>query len=150
MIELLLHTAVIWFIIGFILFILEFIVPGLILFFFAVGAWTVAFLAVFVDIPLTAQLLIFVLTSVLTIFILRKWLRKRLYGNQPSTQILEDEFLGKFGIAETPISPGYDGKLDFKGTSWQATSADIIAAGESVEIIGNESILLIVKSTKTI
>ena len=150
MIDLLLHTAVVWFIIGFILFILEFVVPGLILFFFAVGAWTVAFLSVFVVLPLTAQLLIFVVTSVLTIFVLRKWLQKRLYGNQPSTQILEDEFLGKFGIAETPISPGYDGKVDFKGTSWQATSTDIIASGENVEIIGNESILLIVKSTKII
>ena len=150
MIELLLHTAVIWFVIGFILFILEFIVPGLILFFFAVGAWTVAFLSVFVEMPLTAQLLIFVVTSVLTIFVLRKWLQKRLYGNQVSTQILEDEFLGKIGLAETPISPGIDGKIDFKGTSWQAKSADIIAAGESVEIIGNESIVLIVKSIKTL
>lgn len=148
--DILFHTAVIWFIIGFILFILEFMVPGLILFFFAVGAWTVAFLSVFVVLPLTAQLLIFVVTSVLTIFILRKWLRKRLYGDQISTQILEDEFLGKIGVAETPITPGNNGKIDFKGTSWQATSADIIAAGENVEIIGNESILLIVKSTKAI
>ncbi|MEO6683868.1 MAG: NfeD family protein [Ginsengibacter sp.] len=146
--DILLHTAVIWFIIGFILFILEFIVPGLILFFFAVGAWTVAFLSVFGDIPLTGQLLIFIITSVLTILVLRKWLKKKLYGDQFSRQILEDEFLGKFGIAETSISPGNNGKVDFKGTSWQASSADIISAGEKVEIIGNESILLIVKSTK--
>lgn len=148
--DILLHTAVIWFIIGFILFILEFVVPGLILFFFAVGAWTVSILSIFVDIPLTGQLLIFVITSILSIFILRKWLKKKLYGDQSSRQLLEDEFLGKFGIAETPITPGNNGKIDFKGTSWQATSADVIAAGESVEIIGNDSILLIVKSTKTI
>ena len=148
--EILLHTAVIWFIIGFILFILEFVVPGLILFFFAVGAWTVAILSVFVDIPLTGQLLIFVITSVATIFILRKWLKKRLYGDQTSRTVLEDEFLGKFGIAETPITPGNNGKIDFKGTSWQASSTDFISTGESVEIIGNDSILLIVKSTKTI
>ncbi|MEO7314947.1 MAG: NfeD family protein [Ginsengibacter sp.] len=146
--DILLHTAVIWFIIGFILFILEFVVPGLILFFFAVGAWTVAILSIFVVIPLTGQLLIFVITSVLTIFILRKWLQKRLYGDQTSRQVLEDEFLGKFGIAETPITPGNNGKIDFKGTSWQAASADIISTGENVEIIGNDSILLIVKSTK--
>ena len=105
--DILLHTAVIWFIIGFILFILEFVVPGLILFFFAVGAWTVAILSIFVVIPLTGQLLIFVITSVLTIFILRKWLQKRLYGDQTST-------------------------------------------GENVEITGNDSILLIVKSTKSL
>ena len=58
-------------------------------------------------------------------------------------------FLGKIGIAETFIGPGQNGKVDFKGTSWDATSDDIIDKGEQVTIIGNDSILLIVKSTKS-
>lgn len=148
--DILLHAAVIWFIIGFILFILEFVVPGLILFFFAVGAWTVSILSIFINISLNGQLAIFLVVSVLTIFILRSWLQRRLYGGPISNQVLEDEFMGKIGIAETAISPGVNGKIDFRGTSWQASSQDIIAAGENVEIIGNESILLIVKSIKTI
>jgi membrane-bound ClpP family serine protease len=48
------------------------------------------------------------------------------------------------------IAPGSDGKVNFKGTSWNARSAEIIEEGENVIITGNESILLIVKSTKNL
>jgi membrane protein implicated in regulation of membrane protease activity len=40
--------------------------------------------------------------------------------------------------------------VDFKGTSWDARSADDIEKGEDVIIVGNDSILLIVKSAKTL
>ena len=146
--DIFMQAAVIWFIIGFILFVLEFVMPGLILFFFAVGAWIVAILTLFIDLSINAQLIIFVIGSVLSILLLRKWVKKILYGNKLSTELLEDEFLGKTARAETAISPGENGKVDFKGTSWQAASQDFIEKGENVIIIGNESILLIVKSTK--
>lgn len=143
-----LSAAVIWFIIGFVLFVLEFVVPGLILFFFALGAWIVAILTLFLDIPINAQLVIFVICSVLSILLLRKWLSKILWKKKHSTELLEDEFLGKTARAETTIAPGENGKVEFKGTSWQAASEDVIEKGENVIIIGNDSILLIVKSTK--
>lgn len=146
--EFFLNAAVIWFLIGFVLFILEFIVPGLILFFFAVGAWIVAVLLLFTDISINIQLIIFVFSSVLTIFLLRDWMKRLLYGNKPSTELLEDEFLGKIAIAKSVIAPGKNGDVYFKGTNWQATSVDVIEPGENVVIIGNDSILLIVKSTK--
>ena len=148
--EIFLQAAVIWFIIGFIFFLLEFVIPGLILFFFAVGAWIVALLSLFIDLSFNLQLMIFVASSVVTIFLLRKWVKKMLYGNKRSTELLEDEFLGKIARSETAISPGNNGKVNFKGTSWQAASEDFIDAGENVTIVGNESILLIVKSNKSI
>ena len=148
--EIFLQAAVIWFIIGFIFFLLEFVIPGLILFFFAVGAWIVALLSLFIDLSFNLQLMIFVASSVVTIFLLRKWVKKMLYGNKRSTELLEDEFLGKIARSETAISPGNNGKVNFKGTSWQAASDDFIEAGENVTIVGNESILLIVKSNKSI
>jgi membrane protein implicated in regulation of membrane protease activity len=148
--EPLLTAAVIWFIIGFILFILEFVVPGLILFFFELGAWIVALLFLFFDLPINLQLIIFVISSILFILLLRKWLSKILWLRKNSTELLEDEFLGKIAKAETNISPGENGKVEFKGTSWQASSADFIEKGENVIITGNESILLIVKSTKNL
>lgn len=146
--DIFMQAAVIWFIIGFILFVLEFVVPGLILFFFAVGAWIVALLTLFIDLSINAQLIIFVISSILSILLLRKWVKKILYGNKLSTELLEDEFLGKIARAETTIAPGKNGKVDFKGTSWQAASEDFIEPEENVIITGNESILLIVKSTK--
>ncbi len=71
-----------------------------------------------------------------------------MYGKNPSRELLEDEFLGKIARAETAISPGENGKVDFKGTSWPAASEDFIEKGENVIIVGNESILLIVKTTR--
>ncbi|MEO6948387.1 MAG: NfeD family protein [Ginsengibacter sp.] len=146
--DILMHAATAWFIIGFILFVLEFIVPGLILFFFGVGAWVVAVLLLFVDISLNIQLIIFLLSSIITIVLLRGWMKRILYGRNPSTELLEDEFLGRIAIAKSPISPGRNGDVYFKGTNWQASSADYIEPDENVKIIGNDSILLIVQSTK--
>ena len=146
--ELFQNAAVIWIIIGFVLFLLEFVLPGLILFFFAVGAWIVAILCLFIDLTINEQLIIFFFFFFFTILLLRKWLSKILWKRKHSTELLEDEFLGKTAKAETAISPGEIGKVDFKGTSWQAASKDTIEKGENVIIIGNESILLLVKSTK--
>jgi membrane protein implicated in regulation of membrane protease activity len=142
-----LNAAVIWFIIGFVCFLLEFVLPGLILFFFAVGAWVVAVLSLLIDMSVNTQLILFLASSTLTILLFRKWVKKIIWAKKHSTE-LEHEFLGKTGKAETFIGPGQNGKVHFKGTSWDARSEDMIEKGENVTITGNESILLIVKSTK--
>ena len=141
-------AAVIWFILGFILFLLEFAVPGLILFFFAVGAWIIAVISLVTDVSINTQLVIFLGSSLLTLVLFRRWLKKLIWSNKESHELIEDEFLGKTAEAETAISPGQNGKVYFKGTSWDATSEDLIDKGEQVTIIGNDSILLIVKSLK--
>ena len=143
------NAAVIWFVVGFVLFLLEFAIPGLILFFFAVGAWIVAILSLFVDISINTQLIIFLASSLVTILLFRNWVKKMIWSKKLPTQ-LEDEFIGKTGRAETSIAPGRNGKVNFKGTTWDARSDDIIAEGENVTIVGNDSILLIVQSTKSL
>jgi inner membrane protein len=142
------NAAVIWFLVGFVFFLLEFAVPGLILFFFGVGAWIIAILSLFMELSINAQLLIFLGSSVITILLFRNWLKKVIWTKRHSSELIEDEFLGKTGTAETFIGPGQNGKVYFKGTTWDATSDDTIEKGQSVTIIGNESILLIVKSSK--
>ena len=142
------NAEVIWFILGFVFFLLEFALPGLIIFFFAVGAWIVAILLLFFDFSINTQIIIFLVSSILSILLFRRSLKKIMWTKKHSNEILEDEFLGKTGIAETFIGPGQNGKIGFKGTSWDARSEDIIEKGENVIIIGNESILLIVKSSK--
>ncbi len=141
------NEAVIWFVAGVALFLLEFVMPGLILFFFAVGAWVVAILTLFLDISINTELIIFVVTSVLTILLFRKSLHKIMWSKKSSNEI-EDELIGKVVKATTGISPGENGKVELNGTLWDAKSDDTIEKGENVKIIGNESILLIVKSTK--
>lgn len=145
-----LDAPVLWFILGFVFLVLEFLVPGLILFFFAIGAWLVALLSLFFDLSINAQLVIFLASSVLSVLLFRKWVKNLLWTRKNSSELIENEFLGRTGKAETDIRPGQNGKVDFKGTVWDACSEDVIEKGENVTIIGNESILLIVKSTKTL
>jgi membrane protein implicated in regulation of membrane protease activity len=143
------NAPVIWFILGFILFVLEFMLPGLIVFFFGVGAWIVGILLLFFDLSLNSQLVIFLSSSVISILLFRKTLKRIMWSRKNSSEI-EDEFIGKTGIAESFIGPGKNGKVAFKGTVWDARSMDTIEKGETVAIVGNESILLIVKSIKNI
>lgn len=145
-----LNISVLWIIIGFVFFLLEFVIPGFILFFFGIAAWILALLTFFVDISLNLQLIIFLGSAILTVVLFRKWLRKKLGMYSEAPKVLEDEFIGKIGIAETEISPGKNGKVDFKGTSWDANSEDTIAPGQNVTIIETRSILLIVKLNKKI
>jgi len=141
-----LNVSVIWFKVGFALFLLEFLIPGFILFFFGVAAWLVAIITLFTDIALNTQLIIFLITAILSVVLFRKLLKDKLGMNQEGTKVLEDEYIGKIALAETAITPAENGKVEFKGASWDAKSDENIIAGQKVEIIETRSILLIVKS----
>lgn len=145
-----LTAAVLWFIIGFIFFLLEFVIPGFILFFFGLGAWVVALGSLMVDISINVQLVIFLGTSILTVLLFRNWVKNKLGMMKSDRQALPDEIIGKMATAETVISPEHQGKVYFRGVSWQANSDDRIEPGEDVQITGNESIILFVKSIKSL
>lgn len=145
-----LSVPVIWFIIGFIFFLLEFVAPGFILFFFGLGAWIVAVFTLFADISVNVQLFIFLGVSLLTVLLFRNWVKNKLGKKRSPRNVLQDEIIGKTAKAETQILPGQQGKVYFRGTSWSASSADAINKGEEVSIIGHDSIVLIVKSLKSL
>jgi len=140
--------ALIWFGIGFVFFLLEFLIPGFILFFFGIGAWVVAIVSLFLDISLNTQIILFISSSLFTVILFRNWIKRKFGSLGVNSTQLEDEFIGKVGKAETSIVPGLGGKVEFKGTRWDAISEDIISAGENVLITETKSILLIVKSLK--
>lgn len=145
-----LSAAVLWFIIGFIFFLLEFAIPGFILFFFGLGAWVTAIASLMGDISINMQLVIFLGTSILTVLLFRNWVKNKLGMMKSNKQSLPDEIIGKMATAETKIGPGHQGEVSFKGANWQANSEDQIEPGEEVQIIANESIILFVKSIKSL
>ena len=141
-----LTPGVIWFLIGLGLLILELIIPGLIVIFFGVGAWITALCCVLFNPGLNGQLLIFVVTSVLGLLLLRKFLKHKFFGADLSeSDALEDEFIGKTARLETAMQAGVPGKISFKGTRWTAIAESDIEAGSQVEITGKESLTLFVK-----
>ncbi len=145
-----LNNAVIWFGLGLGLFLLEFLLPGFILFFFGVSAWIVAVLTFFFDVSINTQLIVFLISSIVSVLFFRNWVKHRFGMGKTIAGILPDEFVGKVAIAETSIAPGKKGRVEFKGTEWDACSEETISPGDNVIITRIESILLYVKPIKSL
>ena len=144
-----LQPEIIWFLVGLVLLIFEFILPGLIIAFFGVGAWVVALVCLITDIGINTQLIIFIIASVLSLLCLRKWLKGIFLGHTGSKQNLKenlDEFVGQRAVVKEKIVPKAGGKVEFHGTNWLAQADEEIAEGVMVEIISKDNITLKVKS----
>ena len=141
---------VIWFLIGVGLLLLELVVPGLILLFFGVGAWITAAVLLGVDLSFNNQLLIFVFTSVASLLLLRRSIKKRYTdSNMEGFGDSDNGFIGSRAISLTAIGPANDGKVEFNGSQWEACSNENIEPRMAVRIIGIKSIKLIVELIKS-
>jgi membrane protein implicated in regulation of membrane protease activity len=144
-----LKPELIWFLVGLLLLLLEFAAPGLIVFFFGLGACVVAVVCLLTDITLNTQLIIFIVSSFLFLLILRKWLKGVFLGHTTSKQDLTEdleEFLGQRAVVKEKIVPKAGGRVEFHGTNWVAQADQEIPEGTVVEIIGKENITLKVKA----
>ncbi|MCQ2608675.1 MAG: NfeD family protein [Bacteroidales bacterium] len=122
---------------------LELIVPGLIVIFFGCGAvLTGLCLWLFPAMAIELQLIIFAVVSVILLFAFRKMLKKKFFQKATTDKDeLADEYVGKQAVALTEFENGR-GKVEFKGTGWEATSSDEIHKGDLVLIVSHESITL--------
>ena len=135
--------VLIWFLVGLVLMISEFIIPGLIIIFFGIGAWMVALVLLAIDLKFILQILIFILGSFASLFLLRN----KFTVQKDKVVDFKDDFIGKTARVQQGFSKGEFGRVFFKGTSWKAetTSDKPITEGTYVKIIGYNSIVLKVK-----
>jgi membrane protein implicated in regulation of membrane protease activity len=137
------RPELLWFLIGLILFLLELVVPGFIIFFFGVGAWVTALVCLIASPGANLQLIIFGVTSFLSLIALRKLIQKKFfYSKGNNSEAVEDEFTGKEGVAISDFGKSIKGKVEFKGTRWNAESESEIKEGQAVIIIKKESLVL--------
>ncbi|MBN2591836.1 MAG: NfeD family protein [Sedimentisphaerales bacterium] len=147
----LLKPELIWFLVGLGLLIMEFILPGLVIGFFGAGAWVVAiacFISGYVKADISIQLLIFIVSSVLSLVLLRKWAKGIFMGHSEGEQNLNDdlkEFVGERVVVKEKITPKAVGKVEMHGTNWRAAADYEIEVGTVVEVVRKENITLIVK-----
>jgi len=140
------RPELIWFIIGLLLFLLELVLPGFVIFFFGVGAWITALLCLIADPGFNLQAIVFAVTSVISLLLLRKMIQKKFfYSKEELSQEVEDEFTGREAIALTTMEPGKNGKVEFKGTTWKAESTSIVSEGQRVIIKSKENFKLFVE-----
>lgn len=95
---------------------------------------------------ITIQIVLFLSASILSLFLLRKRFSKGIFKeNKNSPETLSDEFIGKTAIALENIEKHQTGKIEFKGAQWNAVAQEAIKKGQAVEIVGKDSITLLVR-----
>jgi len=138
--DILADPAVIWFLVGLGLLLLELVLPGLVILFFGAGAWVTALVCAFTNINLNVQILIFLVASLLGLVLLRKYLKKRFFGR--ADKEIEDqleEFIGRKAKAIDDFKDGA-GKVEFKGTRWMARCSEPVSKGDWVIIRSKDSL----------
>ena len=138
--DILSDPAVIWFLIGLGLLLLELVLPGLVILFFGAGAWVTALICAFTNINLNVQILIFLVASLLGLVLLRKYLKKRFF-NRSDEEIKDqlEEFIGRKAKAIADFKDGA-GKVEFKGTQWSAVCSEPVSKGDWVIIRSKDSL----------
>ncbi len=140
---------IVWFIIGLVLFLLELVLPGFVIFFFGVGAWITALLCLIAEPGINLQIIVFAATSVLSLLLFRRMIQKKFfYVREDRSEAVEDEFTGREALAKSDFDSDGRGKVEFKGTSWNAESKSPVTAGQTVIIIEKNSFKLIVEPKK--
>jgi membrane protein implicated in regulation of membrane protease activity len=137
------NPVVVWFLAGLVLLLLEFLIPGVLVLFFGLGAWVTALFCLLIGGGIGVQFFVFGLSSVVMLLLLRKPLMKRLYKTSSNIDP-DEEFIGHTGVCETAITPEQDGKVSFKGTQWAATASESVGVGDKVVISSKEGLKLVV------
>jgi len=139
-----------WFVIGLVLALAEFILPGLVIIFFGVGAWITALcLMLGIIESFNAQLIVFLVSSIGSLVLFRRYGQGYYQGKVSGGLTLGeslDEVRGKKAVALTAIKPrSLDGRVEFNGTPWSAEADVEIAPGAVVEIVNRNNLTLKVK-----
>jgi len=142
-------STVAWFLIGVGFMLLEFIIPGFIIFFFGAGAWIAALITALGISDLNVQLLVFLISSILLLVFLRRSV-KRYFEGKVSKKDISDDLIesvkGEKAVVVNDISPNkIGGKVEFHGTHWNAEADEEIKKGEVVEILERKNLVLKVR-----
>ena len=140
------NVTLIWFIAGLVLFLLELLTPGFVLACFGVGC-VLACIPAFFGGGILLQSLFFAGGSILSLFLLRPLLNK--YSKKKPQATGVEALTGRVGRVVRPIDGNKrQGRVAVDGDEWLALSSDAntyIEEGARVEIVGHESIVLIVR-----
>ncbi len=141
----------VWAMLGLAFIFMEFLIPGVVIAFFGVGALITALAAWMGVHSLSFQLMIFLVTSVSTLALLRKYVKKTFLGNAKGVNELPNfnVEIGKIVPVVEFIQPGeVGGKVRYQGSPWSARANEPIAPGESVKIVGCDNLTLLVEKVE--
>lgn len=135
-----------WLIMGLVFILLELVIPGLIIVFFGAGA-LITCITTWAGLTqsLTAQVIIFAVSSTLFVGVVRWLILKYKKMNTEETTNFNIE-IGRIVDVIEMIEPGQTGgKVRYQGADWNARCQTKILPGDSVRITGCDNLTLIVE-----
>lgn len=136
----------IWLIIAGLFIIIETFTSGFLIFWFGIGALVSMIISIFIE-DIFIQTIIFIISSVILIFVTKPFVKKFTNSQTISTNI--NSLIGKTGIVVKEIDNlASVGQVKVNGELWSAKSIDnqIISENTKVEIIKIDGVKLIVKT----
>lgn len=136
-----LSVEVIWFLVGIAFFVCEMVVPFFVICFFGVGAWVTALVLLFLPMSLNMQLVVFLASSLLNLFLLRKYITRIFIGERKADEVDSAlAFEGEEVVVIETIDPPAQGKVKYSGTNWKARADEKIEKGEVVTILSQDGL----------
>lgn len=137
--------VVAWAATALVLFALETMVPGAFMLWLGFAAAVLFLVVLLFDIPLLAQIALFVVLSFSSIQVYRKWFRKRERGSdRPTLNRRTDALVGNVVPLERAIVGGR-GRVQIADAFWDVAGPDL-PAGTAVRIVGAEGMTLRVEA----
>lgn len=140
-----------WAILAVVCLIVELMTGGFFIICFAIGAVAAALSTLFGGLAL--QVVVFIIFSAVSVFMVRPFALRYLHENKPAPVSNADALLGRVGrVSETIVAGGF-GRVAIDGDDWkaQATGTDTdIAEGSLVQVTGRESIIIDVEPVKKV
>ncbi len=136
----------VWCLVGLGLLLFELAVPGFVIFFFGLGALATGLACLVFEVSLNGQLLIFIIFSLLSLVLLRRFVKRAFTGDSENSFVDEPHAAkGELVTVETGIVPPAEGKIRYSGTTWRARAHEPIEAGRIVEIVEQDGLVMVVK-----
>ncbi len=139
-------AAWIWLYVGAFLMLAELASPGFVIFFFGLGAATVAGAKWLIPgLSLSWQLALFSILSIFYLVVLRKWVKNVFLGDTAETQKIASEYVGRIGKVVEDIRPEVPGRILLGDSEWTASSVIGIASGTAVKVVAQDNLTLVVE-----
>lgn len=140
-----------WLIAGLLLLLVELLTPGFVVACFGIGA-LLAILPAALGASLTWQVITFCIGSILALLLLRPLLRRLERHKEPTRTGVEALYGRTARVTECIDASRETGRVAVDGDSWRARTLSpdiVIPRGETVRIVSNDSIILIVEPIVT-
>lgn len=136
-------AAWIWLYMGAFLMLAEIVSPGFVIFFFGLGAATVAAAKWLVpSLSLAWQLALFSVFSILYLVLLRRYMKRLFMGDSEGAAGLPNEYAGRIGKVVAAIRPEVPGRILLGDAEWAAVAAERIEPGAEVRVVAQDNLTM--------